>query len=288
MDQCVGKLQLRNVHWRAVLEEMTIERRQLMTDLFDISGKVALVTGGSRGIGEMIAHGYVANGVKTYISARKAEACDTTAAILSERGECISMPADLSTTVGIQQLVDEINKREDKLDILVNNAGATWGAPIEEFPESGRDKVMDINVKAPFFLTQGLLPLLEASASAEDPARIIMIGSIDGLNINRLPTFSYGPSKAAVHHLARTLAYHLADRHITANAIAPGLFPSKMTAATIDAMGDQIIQSTPLKRAGKSTDMAGAAIYLASKAASFVTGVVIPVDGGLTGAKGTL
>jgi len=259
-----------------------------MKDLFSVSGKIALVTGGSRGIGEMIAEGFVTNGVKTYISARKAEACDATAARLSEFGECISIPADLSTAEGIGALVGEINSREKQLDILVNNAGATWGAPIGEFPESGWDKIMTINVKSPFFLTQALLPLLENAASAEDPARIIMVGSIDGLNVNQMPTFSYGPSKAAVHHLTRTLAAHLADRHITANAIAPGLFPSKMTAATIDAMGDKIIQGTPLKRAGKPSDMAGVAIYLASRASSFVTGVVIPVDGGLTGAKGTL
>nr|NIS43255.1 SDR family NAD(P)-dependent oxidoreductase [Desulfuromonadales bacterium] len=230
-----------------------------MKELFDISGKVALVTGGSRGIGEMIAEGYVANGVKTYISARKADACDATAARLSEIGECVSIPADLSTAEGIRSLVEEIRGRERKLDILVNNAGATWGAPLEEFPENGWDKVMDINVKSPFFLTQALLPLLEAAASAEDPARIIMIGSIDGLNVNRLPTFSYGPSKAAVHHLARTLASHLADRHITANAIAPGLFPSKMTAHIMKKMGKKIVKGTPLKRAGRPEDMAGVA-----------------------------
>ena len=259
-----------------------------MKNLFNISGKVALVTGGSRGIGEMIAEGYVTHGVKTYITARKAEACDATAKRLTEFGECISIPADVSTMEGIAHLVDEIQGREERLDILVNNAGATWGAAIEEFPESGWDKVMDINVKSPFFLTKALLPILESAASVEDPARIIIVGSIDGLNVNRLPTFSYGPSKAAVHHLARTLASHLAGRHITANAIAPGLFPSRMTAATIDAMGDQIIAGTPLKRAGKPSDMAGIAIYLASPAASFVTGVVIPVDGGLTGAMGTL
>lgn len=259
-----------------------------MKDLFSVSGKIALVTGGSRGIGEMIAEGFVTNGVKTYISSRKAEACDATAARLSEIGECISIPADLSTAEGIGALVGEINKREKQLDILVNNAGAVWGAPIGEFPEDGWDKVMTINVKSPFFLTQALLPLLENAASADDPARIIMVGSIDGLNVSQMPTFSYGPSKAAIHHLARTLAAHLADRNITANAIAPGLFPSKMTAATIEAAGEQIIQGTPLKRAGKPEDMAGIAIYLASRASSFVTGVVIPVDGGLTGAKGTL
>ena len=259
-----------------------------MRDLFSVEGKVALVTGGSRGIGEMIAEGYVTNGVKTYISSRKADACDATAARLSEIGECFSIPADLSTAEGIAALVDKIGSREDRLDILVNNAGATWGEPIEDFPESAWDKIMAINVKSPFFLTQALLPLLENAASTEDPARIIMVGSIDGLNVNQLPTFSYGPSKAAVHHLARTLAAHLADRHITVNAIAPGLFPSRMTAGIIDAMGEKIVQGTPLKRQGRPEDMAGVAIYLASRAASFVTGVVIPVDGGITGAKSTL
>ena len=263
-------------------------RRAQLKDLFDVSGKVALVTGGSRGIGEMIAEGYVANGVRCYISARKAEACNATAERLSAHGECVSIPADLSTMEGIDHLVGEIKSREDRLDILVNNAGATWGAPIEDFPESGWDKIMDINVKSPFFLTKALLPLLENAANNEDPARIIMIGSIDGLNINRLPTFSYGPSKAAVHHLARTLASHLAERNITVNAIAPGLFPSKMTAATIDQLGEEIRQRTPLKRHGRSSDMAGVAIYLASNASSFVTGAVIPVDGGVTGAKPTL
>ncbi|MDJ0906586.1 MAG: SDR family oxidoreductase [Woeseiaceae bacterium] len=259
-----------------------------MNNLFDVSGKVALVTGGSRGIGEMIAEGYVTHGVKTYISSRKAEACDATAARLSEIGECISIPADLSTSGGITALVEEIGRREQRLDILVNNAGATWGEPIESFPEHGWDKIMDINVKSPFFLTRALLPLLEKAASADDPARIIMVGSIDGLNVNRLPTFSYGPSKAAVHHLARTLASHLADRHITANAIAPGLFPSKMTEHVMKKMGRKIVKSTPLQRAGKPEDMAGVALYLAAPASSFVTGVVIPVDGGITGARATL
>ena len=259
-----------------------------MKDLFDISGKVALVTGGSRGIGEMIAEGFVTNGVKTYISSRKAEACDATAARLAEQGECISIPADLSTAEGIGALVGAIRARESQLDILVNNAGATWGAQLEEFPEAGWDKVMDINVKSPFFLTQALLPLLEKAASEEDPARIVMVGSIDGLNVNRLPTFSYGPSKAAVHHLTRMLASHLAHRNITANAIAPGPFPSKMMAHTLDTMGEQILRGVPLGRIGEPADMAGAAIYLVSKASSYVTGVVIPVDGGTTGCAGTL
>lgn len=259
-----------------------------MKELFNLSGKVALVTGGSRGIGEMIADGFVTNGVKTYISSRKADVCDGTAERLSDLGQCISVPADLSTLGGINHLVDTIKAREPKLDILVNNAGATWGAPLEDFPESGWDKVMDINVKGPFFLTQALLPLLEFAASKEEPARIINIGSVDGLNVNRLPTFSYGPSKAAIHHLTRTLAAHLADRHITANAIAPGPFPSKMMQHTLETMGDQIRAGVPLGRIGAAHDMAGAAIYLASRAASYVTGVVIPVDGGITGCTGTL
>ena len=259
-----------------------------MKNLFDVSGKVALVTGGSRGIGEMIAAGYVANGVKTYISARKAEACDETARRLSEQGECISMPADLSTMDGIQALADRIKSLEPQLDILVNNAGATWGAAIEEFPEAAWDKVMDINVKGPFFLTQALLPLLEAAATPEDPARIINIGSIDGLNVNKLGTYSYGPSKAAVHHLTRTLASHLAERYITANAIAPGPFPSKMTAGIQKAFGDEITRQVPLKRWGVPADMAGVAIYLASKAGAYVSGAVIPVDGGIVASARTL
>jgi len=259
-----------------------------MKKLFDVSGKVALVTGGSRGIGEMIAEGFVANGVKVYISARKADACNATAARLSEQGECISIPADLSTLEGVTVLADEIKSREGQLDILVNNAGATWGAPIEEFPEAGWDKIMDINVKGPFFLTQALLPLLEASGSAEDPARIINVGSIDGLNVNKMGTYSYGPSKAAIHHLTRTFASHLAGRHITANAIAPGPFPSKMTAGVAKVMGDEITKNVPLKRWGEPADMAGAAIYLASTAGAYVSGAVIPVDGGIVASSRTL
>ncbi len=259
-----------------------------LRDLFDIRGKVALVTGGSRGIGEMIAEGFVANGARTYISARKADACDATAARLSEQGECLSIPADLSTLEGIHELVDKIKALEPKLDILVNNAGATWGAPIEEFPESAWDKVMDINVKGPFFLTQTLLPLLEVAASAEDPARIINVGSIDGLNVNKLGTYSYGPSKAAIHHLTRTLASHLADRHITANAIAPGPFHSKMTAGIARTMGEEIRDHVPLKRWGQPEDVAGTAIFLASRAGAYVSGAVVPVDGGIVASARTL
>lgn len=259
-----------------------------MKELFDVSGKVALVTGGSRGIGAMIAEGFVANGVKTYISSRKADVCDATATRLSEQGDCVSIPADLSTLDGVNGLVEALKRSENRLDILVNNAGATWGAPIDEFPESAWDKVMDINVKGPFFLTQALLPLLEAAAAEEDPARIINVGSIDGLNVNRLPTFAYGPSKAAIHHLTRTLASHLAARSITSNAIAPGPFPSQMMAATLEQYGEQIRKSVPLGRIGESRDMAGTAIFLASRAANYITGAIIPVDGGIIACSGTL
>ena len=256
-----------------------------MNDLFLLNNKSALVTGGSRGIGEMIASGFVANGVRTYISSRKADACDATARRLSEQGECISIPCDLSSMEGVRYLADALAEREQKLDILVNNAGATWGEPLESFPESGWDKIMAINLKAPFFLSQALLPLLEKAASHADPARIINIGSIDGLRVNKLPTFSYGPSKAGIHHLTRMLAAHLASRHINVNAIAPGPFESKMMAHSLKTMGDQIVAMVPRKRIGEPSDMAGAAIFLSSKASSFVTGVVLPVDGGIIGAS---
>lgn len=254
-----------------------------MDKLFDLAGKVALVTGGSRGIGEMIAAAFVTRGVKTYITARRADACDETARRLSEQGECISIPADLSTMDGIRFLADELADSEDRLDILVNNAGAVWGEPIEGFPESGWDKVLNVNLKSPFFLTQKLLPLLEKAASHENPARIINIGSIDGLHVTDLPTFPYGASKAGLHHLTRILAAHFAEKHINVNAIAPGPFETKMMAHTLKTQGDKIVQRVPRKRIGRAADMAGAAIFLSSKASSYVTGVVLPVDGGLTG-----
>jgi len=253
-------------------------------NLFSIDGKIALVTGGSRGIGEMIASGFVSNGVKTYISSRKADACDATAKRLSEQGKCIPIPCDLSSMEGVRYLADAIAEREKGLDILVNNAGATWGEPLDNFPESGWDKIMAINLKAPFFLTQALLPALEKAATHENPARVINIGSIDGLHVNSLPTFSYASSKAGVHHLTRSLAAHLASRHINVNAIAPGPFESKMMAHTLKTAGDKIVQMVPRKRIGEPSDMAGAAIFLSSKASAYITGVVLPVDGGITGA----
>ncbi|MCC6767327.1 MAG: glucose 1-dehydrogenase [Deltaproteobacteria bacterium] len=253
-----------------------------MQNLFSIEGKVALVTGGSRGIGAMIARGFVEAGAKVYISARKEAECATTAAALSEKGTCIAVPADLSTEAGCKALADAIAARESKLDVLVNNAGANWGAPLAEFPDSGWDKVLALNVKGPFHMTKMLLPLLEKAGSAADPARVINIGSIDGLKVPFLETYSYSASKAAVHHMTRVLAVQLAPKHITVNAVAPGPFESKMMAATLDRFKDAIIAACPLGRIGEPEDMAGVAIYLASRAGAYVTGVVIPVDGGIT------
>jgi NAD(P)-dependent dehydrogenase (short-subunit alcohol dehydrogenase family) len=249
--------------------------------LFSIAGKTALITGGSRGIGYMIAEGFLRSGAKVYISARKKEACEKAAADLSPLGACVAIPADVTTNDGRAHLVNEIKKRESKLDILVNNAGAAWGAPIGEFPESGFDKVMDTNVKAVFFLTRELLPLLEKAGTPEAPARIINIGSIDGIQVPNIETYPYSASKAAVHHMTRVLAVRLGGRHITVNAIAPGPFESKMTEWLLSEHGKEIVAQCPLKRIGQPSDMAGVAIYLASPAASYVTGAVIPVDGGI-------
>ncbi len=253
-----------------------------MKSLFDIAGKVALVTGGSRGIGAMIARGYVENGVRVYISSRKQDACERMAQELSRYGTCIALPADLSTEAECRRLAKEIASREQALHILVNNAGANWGAPLEEYPDSAWDKVLSLNVKAVFHLTRALLPQLEAGARPGDPARVINIGSIDGLRVPLLETYAYSASKAALHHLTRVLAMQLASRNITVNAVAPGPFESKMMAATLERFRDAIIAACPLGRIGEPEDMAGIAIYLASRAGAYVTGAVIPVDGGLS------
>lgn len=260
---------------------MTPEQSINVQDLFSLKGKVAVVTGGSRGIGLMIARGFLEAGAKVYISARKKEVCDETAKRLSEVGDCISLPADLSIVEGCKHLADQVNAREQRLDILVNNAGAVWGAPFEEFPEIGWDKVMDTNVKGIFFLTQHLLPLLEKAARPGDPARVINTGSIDGIKVPSVENYSYSPSKAAVHHMTRVLAVKLGRRNITVNAIAPGPFESKMTEWMLDNFRDSIEAHCPLGRIGNPSDMAGVAIYLASRAGAYVNGVVIPVDGGI-------
>lgn len=251
-----------------------------MENLFNLNGKIALVTGGSRGIGAMIAEGFVRNGVKTYISSRKSDPCNKKAKELSKYGECISIPADLTDMNEMDKLVTKIKDKETKLNILVNNAGAAWGASFDDFPEIGWDKVMDTNVKSVFFLTQKLVDILETSASTSDPSRIINIGSIDGLGIPRAETYSYPASKAAVHQLTKVLANRLANRNINVNAIAPGPFESNMMAHTLEEYGEQIKSSVPRGRIGVPEDMAGASIFLSSKASSYITGSIIPVDGG--------
>jgi NAD(P)-dependent dehydrogenase (short-subunit alcohol dehydrogenase family) len=251
-----------------------------MNDLFSIDGKIALVTGGSRGIGLMIARGYAEAGARVYISSRKADVLDEVAAELSKLGECQAIAADLSSEAECRRLAEAIAARESSLDILVNNAGATWGAPLELFDEAAWERALALNVKGVFHLTKFLLPLLEEAGTAEEPARVINIGSIDGIRVPLMDNYSYSASKAAVHMLTRHLAKRLAPR-VTVNAIAPGPFESKMMAATLEAFGEQIAANAPLKRIGRPDDMAGAAIYLASRAGAYLTGAVIPVDGGI-------
>lgn len=249
--------------------------------LFSLDGKVALVTGGTRGIGLMVARGFLQAGARVYVSSRKAQAGEEAVEALSPFGSVVSLPADVSTQAECVRLAAEVASREGSLDILVNNAGATWGAPLQEFPEAGWDKVLDLNLKAPFYLSRACLPMLTAAGTADDPSRIINVGSIDGLRVPELPTYSYSASKAAVHQLTRVLARELGPQHVTVNAIAPGPFPSKMMAATLESFGDEIAASSPLGRIGRDDDMAGAAVFLASRAGSYVTGAILPVDGGI-------
>lgn len=256
-----------------------------MKSLFSIEGKVAIVTGGSRGIGSMIAKGFVENGVKTYITSRKADVCDAMASELSQYGTCISMPADLSSMAEIERFVQAFSEKEPKLDILVNNAGATWGAPIDDFPESGWDKIMEINVKSVFFLTKALLPRIREGAKGNGHATIINIGSVDGIRAPAFDNYSYSASKAAVLHMTAVLAKRLVKENITVNAIAPGPFESKMMAEFLDNFGDEIRAGIPMGRIGEPADVAGTSIYLASRAGGYVTGTTIPVDGGLVNCR---
>jgi NAD(P)-dependent dehydrogenase (short-subunit alcohol dehydrogenase family) len=250
-----------------------------MKNLFDISGKVAVVTGGSRGIGAMIARGFVENGVKTYITSRKEEELMAAEAELSAVGACVAIPSDLSTLEGVQAFAESVMQREPELHILVNNAGATWGATIDEFPEQGWDKVMDLNVKSLFFLTQAFLPALREAGSHEDPARVINIGSINGLSYSQLLNYSYSASKAAVHRLTSHMAADLAGDHINVNAIAPGFFPSKMTAHMLEEE-EKMLADIPRGRLGSPEDAAGTAIYLSSRASAWVCGHTLALDGG--------
>ena len=250
--------------------------------LFRLDGRVALVTGGSRGIGRMIAEGFIQQGAKVYISARKADACDATAQALGPN--CISLPMDVSTVEGCKALAAAIAEREPKLEILVNNAGAAWGEAFDTFPESGWDKVMDLNVKSPFFLTQALHALLKAGASPERPAKVINITSIDGQRVNPWQTYSYQASKAALIHLTRRMAAELVRDDIVVSSLAPGAFPSDMNKAARD-FGDNVARRIPAGRIGLAEDMAGAAIYLASRAGDYVVGETLTVDGGVVNAS---
>lgn len=251
-----------------------------MQDLFSIEGKTALVTGGTRGIGLMIARGFVEAGARVYVSSRKAEVCESVAAELSQVGTCVGLPADLSTQEECDRIASEIGTREESLSILVNNAGANWAAPLAEYPDAAWDKVLALNVKGIFHLTRALVPMLEKAAAPGDPARVINIGSIDGIQAPGLETYAYSASKAAVHHMTRVLAKRLAPT-VTVNAVAPGPFESKMMEATLERFRDSIVQGVPMGRIGEPEDMAGVAIYLASRAGAYLTGSVIPVDGGM-------
>jgi len=252
-----------------------------MSSLFSIEGKVALVTGGSRGIGLMIARGLLDAGARVYVSSRKKDACDRAAQELSARGTCVPLPEDVSTEEGARRLAEAVGSREEALHVLVNNAGANWGAPFAEYPDSAWDKLLALNVKSVFHLTRAALPLLEKASVPGDPGRVINVGSIDGLQVPALETYAYSASKAAVHHLTRTLARRLAPK-VTVNAVAPGPFESKMMAVTLERFRDVIVQGCPLGRIGEPDDMAGIAVYLASRAGAYVTGAVIPVDGGIS------
>ncbi len=249
--------------------------------LFSVEGKVALVTGGSRGIGLMIARGLVEAGARVYISSRKADVCESVSQELSQHGSCAALPADLASRDDARRLVEALGERESRLDVLVNNAGANWGAPLEEFPEAGWDKVMDLNLRSIFFLTRDLLPLLRKEATREDPARVINIGSIDGITVPLLETYAYSASKAALHHMTAVLARKLAP-DITVNAVAPGPFESKMMEATLEQFRDSLVQTVPRRRIGEPEDMAGVVLFLASRAGAYTTGAVLPVDGGLS------
>lgn len=244
-----------------------------------------MVTGGSRGLGAFMTQGFLESGAKrVYITARKAEACMVAAEELSEYGECVAIPGDIATSEGLQNLVQELMTREQHIDVLVNNAGTGWGAPFAQFPEKGWDKVMDVNVKSPFFLTQALAPLLKKNAGARHSASVINIGSIAGIVGNGLDNYSYAVSKSAIHQLTRVLATELAADNVRVNAIAPGRFYSKMTEflSSDQAAFEEELQTIPLKRWGEASDIAGVAIMLASQAGEFITGQIIPVDGGTT------
>jgi len=252
-----------------------------MENLFSLKGRVALVTGGSRGIGRMIAEGFLHSGAKVYISARKAAQCEETAQALSALGPCVALPLNASGADGAKEMARAYLSREKKIDILVNNAGAAWGADFDEFPESGWDKVMDLNLKTPFFLTQALHGALKAAATPDRPAKVINIASIDGIAVNPQETYSYHASKAGLIHLTKRMAMRLIRDNIVVSAIAPGAFASDMNRDARDH-GDALARRIPSQRIGTPEDMAGAAIFLASRAGDYVVGSTIIVDGGVS------
>jgi len=251
----------------------------VIENLFSLEGKTALVTGGAKGIGAMITQGLIESGAKVYIASRSAEACNAFAEEMNAlgKGTCVALPTDLSSVENIDGLAKELSNRETALDILINNSGLSWGAPLGSYPEKGWDKVMNLNVKAVFFLTQALLPLLKNAASKEEPSRIIMISSVAAVDSESLSAYAYGPSKAAVAQLGVQLSRDLAKDHIRVNTIAPGIFESKMT-KHFDL--EEAAKQKPVGRIGRPTDIAGTVIFLSSKAGSFMTGNYIPLDGG--------
>lgn len=255
--------------------------------LFDLTGKVVLVTGGAQGLGRMIAEGYVKAGARVFITSRKAEIVDQAASELSKLGSCWGIASDLSTPESVAELVGAIKARTERLHVVVNNAGKTWGAPLDGFPDSAWASVMAVNVQIPFTLIRDLLPLLEASGTPDDPARVINIGSAAGRNVEPLPAFSYAASKAGIHHLSRVLAKELAPRNIAVNVIVPGYFPTKMTShirGEEDKLADTL-SHIPMHRLGSADDIQGLCIFLASRASSYITGAELPLDGGLTGCR---
>ncbi len=253
--------------------------------LFDLTGKVAVVTGGTRGIGQWMARGLLEAGASVYISSRKAEAGEKAVAELSKYGVVLSVPADLSREEECLRLAAEVGRSEECVNILVNNAGTNWAAPLEEFPAAGWDKVVDLNLKTPFYLTRAFLPLLEAAGTADDPARVINVGSIVGLRVPEVLTYSYAASKAGLHQLTRVLARELGPRHITVNAVAPGPFDTKMMAIPMAESRTEIAAASPLGRIGHPDDMAGVAVFLSGRGSGYITGAVIPVDGGIWAAS---
>lgn len=252
-----------------------------MDGLFDLSDRTAVVTGGSRGIGLMAARGLLQAGATVVISSRNTQACEEACAELAELGQVSSIPADLSTEAECRRLADAVRSRHGGIDILINNAGATWGEPLATYPASAWDKVIDLNLKSPFFLVQAFLSDLESSSSPDHPSAVINIGSIDGLSVPGMPTYAYSASKAGLHHLTRVLAAEIGSRGITCNTIAPGPFRSKMMEKTLSDHEDTFLAKSPMGRIGEPDDVAGAVIYLASRAGSYVTGALLTLDGGL-------